>query len=158
MLRGEGRALAALRKIPPRSALNSGNDQLAQSPWYNPAILDKYGLMDPASKADELLERLSTMEELDGSEFRISPWVLKQTLIAWVQVKARPRRFSSKGEHQSVEFQHELKIPARAEELLWNIVDMSNDDESQGHGYILTPSLFRAVISSWSHSNHQEGQ
>ena len=158
MLRGEGRALAALRKIPPRSALNSGHDQLAQSPWYNPAILDKYGLMDPASKADELLERLSTMEELDGSEFRISPWVLKQTLIAWVQVKARPRRFSSKGEHQSVEFQHELKIPARAEELLWNIVDMSNDDESQGHGYILTPSLFRAVISSWSHSNHQEGQ
>jgi hypothetical protein len=158
MLRGEGKALASLKKLPPRSDILSSKEQAILTPWYDPAILDGYSLMDPAKRADELLQRLQTMEELDGSEFTLNPWVLKQTLIAWVQVKARPRRFSSQADNQSSEFLAELKIPERVEELLWRIVEMSIEYESQGREFILTPGLFRATISSWSHSNHQEGQ
>lgn len=158
MLRGEGRASAALRKIPPRAALTEGDKGILQAPWYHPTILDRYGLMDPAKKADEILSQLYTMEELDSTEFKISPWVLKQALIAWVQVKARPRRFSFEGELNSDKFQDELKIPVRAEKLLWDIVEISHANTSQGRGFFSTPSLFRAVISSWSHSNHLEGQ
>ena len=101
MLRGEGKVLGMWGKIPPRSDF-LGKTELAKnpSPWDDPSVLERYGLMDPAKKADDMLERLFTMEELD-EEFQVSPWVMKQTITSWVQVKTKPRRFKYIGEKTS---------------------------------------------------------
>lgn len=167
VLRGEGKAIGALRKIPPRNTLNDNEPGLAHNPWDDPTLLDGYTLLDPAKKADELLQRLVAMEELDGSEFKVSPWAIKQTISSWVQVKTRPRRFmkldnvgQSKGDDEefSKQFNEELRVPARAEELLWQLVAVSNAEELDGGTVTIGNGLFRGIISSWSHSNHPDGQ
>ena len=167
VLRGEGKAIGALRRIPTRSSLNDNEPGLAHNPWDDPTLLDGYTLLDPAKKADELLQRLVAMEELDGSEFKVSPWAIRQTISSWVQVKTRPRRFmkldnigQSKcdDEEFSKQFNEELKVPARAEELLWQLVAMSHAEELDGGTVTIGNGLFRGIISSWSHSNHLDGQ
>ena len=168
VLRGEGKALGALRKIPRRSSLNDQNPHLAKNPWDDPTLLEGYTLLDPAKRADELLQRLVTMEELDGSEFKVSLWAIKQTISSWVQVKTRPRRFMkldyidpAKGDEEEscTQLYEELKVPARAEELLWQLVEMSNIEESEsGNKVKVGNAYFRGIISSWSHSNHPDGQ
>lgn len=167
VLRGEGKAMGALRNIPRRSSLNDNDPSLAQNLWDDPALLDGYTLLGPAKRADALMQRLVAMEELDGSEFKVSPWAVKQTILSWVQVKTRPRRFMNLDSGDPAEraeevfcaqFHEELKVPARAEELLWQLVDMTSDEVAEGGKMRIGNAFFRGVISSWSHSNHPDGQ
>lgn len=166
MLRGEGKAAGALQKVSPRRTLNNDHPELTNNPWDDPSILERYKLLDPAKKADELLEILYTLEELDSSEFKVSPWAIERTLASWVHVKTKPRRFTqikSKPQIDVVnedevdyEQQEEFHVPARAEDLMWRLFDLSQF----GIEGISPPSnsTFRSVISSWSHSNHPNGQ
>ena len=154
MLRSEGKAAAGLRKIPRRSTSLNRDD-----PWYDHKILENYDLMDPAARADEILERLFTMEELDSTEFKVSAWVMNQTMSSWIQVKAKPRRFAFQREDKlspeiKNQLDEELRIPERAEELLWKIVDMVSNGDIEDSSFRLRSSLFRGVISSWSHSEY----
>jgi len=166
MLRGEGKAAGALQKVYPRYTLNHSHPELANNPWDDPSILDQYKLLDPAKKADEILESLFTLEELDSTEFRVSPWAIERTLASWVHVKIRPRRFThikSKPPQVDIvdedeldyEAQEELYVPARAEELMWRLFDLSQSNSEDIRP--LRNSIFRSVISSWSHSNHPNG-
>lgn len=160
MLRGEGKAAGAMgRKIQKHTQ--------SSQPWDDYSILDNYSLLDPAKNADSILSRLSTMADLNSSEFEISAWCIRQVLLAYVQIKVAPRRFSGNEEVTSPRMQEEVAIPARAEELLWIAVQQKIDSQVRekidpnnslrdSHTDI-GPGLFRATISSWSHSNHPNG-
>jgi hypothetical protein len=168
MLRGEGKAAGALQKISPRSALNSKFPEFVKNPWDNPSILERYGLLDPARKADELLENLFTLEDLDSTEFKASAWAIKQTIASWVHIKTRPRRFTNIKSTPKVdivdedgvddELEEELSIPARAEELMWRLFYKAEMEYLDSRPMPPMNSIFRGVISAWSHSNHPNGQ
>jgi len=160
MLRGEGKAVGVMgRKVPKHTQ--------SSRPWDDYSILDEYSLLDPAKNADSILSRLSTMADLNSSEFKITAWSIRQVLLAYVQVKVAPRRFSENEEASSPRMQEELAIPSRAEELLWISVQQKIDrdfGEENDHNNSRRDShtdigagLFRATISSWSHSNHPDG-
>lgn len=158
-IRGEGKAAATrVTKLPSRRRLSKAENE--KTPWRNERIMDKYSITGPATKVDQMLQRLTTMAEIDGSEFSASPWSLYAAAKAWVYVKTKPKRFYQETELHKTQLQRlkeESHIPQRAEEILWMLVDLTSEGEDEQFLEKRT-KLFRDVISSWSHSNDPRGQ
>lgn len=170
LLRSEGKARGYLDsnnrfgvqdKINRRSSLNDDYQEFVNNPWDDHTLLNSYGLLTAAKKADEVLDNLAEIEKAGTGTVKVTAEAVEHALRAWIKIMIRPRRFmgfvSNDNEVQSEKDREELNVPRRAEELLWKLIEMVNleDDKKKTklHSY-----MFRGVISSWSYSNHVDGK
>lgn len=170
LLRSEGKARGYLDsnnrfgvqdKINRRSSLNDDYQEFVNNPWDDHTLLNSYGLLTAAKKADEVLDNLAEIEKAGSGTVKVTAEAVEHALRAWIKIMIRPRRFvgfvSNDNEVQSEKDREELNVPRRAEELLWKLIEMVNleDDKKKTklHSY-----MFRGVISSWSYSNHVDGK
>ena len=153
LLRSEGKSRSKKDDIPARFGFLQG------SRWHDPSILDKYQPTDPAKNADELLQEMITLEDINP-EFRVSTWAYASVISAWKQINIKPRRIHA-DLREKVE-DDESYYAERAEQILWKMVEIAKRDMNtpnlDKHRFTF-PSMttFRDVITAWSHSHHPEG-